>query len=349
MIAYTILATTLWLCLGINDPGKQPNDFNIAARSLQPDCWWNWGIYDEAHFADPKFVPSYFKLNDGSITQAATYAKKYPGRVWLVYNEPEGVNNGQANVPPATAAAMFTKFYAQVKAADPTSVIACCGVIVSTQGVDWLTAFMAATATRPDRWHVHIYGATDPTAWNYYANYQDWWVENQGSKRNYYVTETCGMWATDQTALLKHVANQQRPRLERVFWFGAYPEPIVASWKCNLLNADKSKTYLGNVFAGIIANRTPTATKTPLPTVTPLPTATRTPVLPATPTPTKTPLPTGTMTPTVTPTPIGQCLDVAVLQARIAELEAILQAPSLPAVQLIEHEFYLFLPIGARE
>src|SRR3990167_5654359 len=303
MIAYTVLTTVLWLCLGINDPGKQANDYNAAARALQPDCWWNWGIYDEAHFADPKFVPSYFKLSDGSVTAAAALAKKYPGRTWLVYNEPEGVNNGQANVPPATAATFFTKFYTAVKAADPTAIIACCGTIVSTQGSDWLAAFMAASTTRPDRWHMHIYGGMNPTDWNYYANYNDWWISAIGGNRGYFISETCGLWSADQTALLKHVAAQKRPKLERMFWFGAYPEPIVAGWKCNLLNADKSRTYLGNVFAGIIAGRaaTPTPTKTLAATATKTsvpPTATKTPVPPTwTPTATSSAIPTATFTP----------------------------------------------------
>lgn len=332
MFLYTFLAATVWLCLGINDPGKQVNDYNLAARALQPDCWWNWGIYDERHFADPKFVPSYFKLTDGSVAQAATYAKKFPGRTWLIYNEPEGSNGGQANVAPATAAAMFAKLYPAIKTADPTAIVACCGVIVSTQGVDWLAAFMRATTVRPDKWHVHIYGGTDPATWNYYANYQDYWVEAFGGQRGYFVSETCGMWSGDQTALLKHVAAQQRPRLERMMWFGAYPEPYVPDWKCNLLKSDKSRTYLGNVFADIITQRN-AGTPTPGSTSSPTATATRTPTRTATPI-----APTATRTPTPTATPIGQCLatslvdELSAAQARIAELEQALAsyAPALP-------------------
>jgi len=296
MTTLYVLLSTVLLCLGINDPGKQPNEFNAAAKALGADCWWNWGIYSEAHFTDPAFVPSYFKLGDGTGAQGAAYAKKYPGRVWLAYNEPEGINEGQANVAPATAATLFAKFYASVKAVDPSAIIACCGNIVSTQGVDWMTAFLAATTVRPDRWHWHIYGATDPAAWNYYADYLDYWIENIGGKRGYYITETCGMWSGDQVALLRHVASQQRPRLERVFWFSAYPEPIVASWRCNLLNAERTPTPLGQAFGAL--RITPTAeppTRTPTATVTPTATPTRT----ATPTAT----PTATRTPTITPTP----------------------------------------------
>lgn len=310
-VVQTLLFTVL-LCLGINDPGKQVNDYNLAARALQPDCWWNWGVYDERHFQDPKFVPAFFTLSDSTITQMSGYAKKYPGRSWLLYNEPEGQNGGQANVDPVVAAGFFGKAYAALKAADPTATVLCCGTIISTEGVNWLAKFMAATPTRPDKWHMHLYGGLDPTSWDYYANYQDWWVDNVGGKRNYYLTETCGMWSSDQTALLKYVASVSRPRLERVFWFGAYPEPYVPDWRCNLLNADKSRTALGNIFAGIIAAR---ATPTPTPTRTP----TRTPV------PTNTVTPVATATATATVTPIGQCPDTSRLQARILELEAQLQ------------------------
>lgn len=356
MFLYTFLFSIL-LCLGINDPGKQVNDFNTAAKALNPDCWWNWGIYDERHFLDPKFMPSYWRPNDTTYTQAVNYAKKYPGRTWLLYNEPEGKNNGQANVPPAIAAAVFSKFYTEVKKVDPTAVIVCCGTIVSVEGVDWLSAFMAATAVRPDKWHVHIYGATDPTAWDYYANYQDYWAEYIGGKRGYYVTETCGMWSTNQTTLLQHVAKQARKRLEGVFWFGAYPEPIVPSWRCNLLNADKSRTYLGNSFINIINSRAGTPTPQPTPTRTP----TSTPVITWTPTPqsTNTPVPTPaitpTVTPTVTPTPT-QCVDVSILQNRITELEQeIVRISSMPDIPILpndvetpyheEENSYYYLPL----
>jgi len=291
-IATTLLSAVLWLCLGINDPGKQPNEYNAAARALGADCWWNWGIYNEAHFADQTFVPSMFAVSDGGITNAVNLAKKYPGRVWLIYNEPEGSNGGQANVPAATAATQFAKLYSQMKAVDPSGTIACCGNIVSSQGVDWMAAFMAATTTRPDRWHWHIYGATDPATWNYYADYLSGWIATTGGGRGYYITETCGMWSADQVALLRHVASQQRPGLERVFWFSAYPEPYVPQWQCNLLNAERTPTPLGQAFGAL--RITPTAEPpTRTPTVTP--TATRT----ATPTAT----PTATRTPTITPTP----------------------------------------------
>jgi hypothetical protein len=295
MTTLYIFLSTVLLCLGINDPGKQANAYNAAARALQPDCWWNWGIYSEAHFADQSFVPSMFAVSDGGITNAVAMAKKYPGRVWLIYNEPEGQNEGQANVAPATAAAQFAKLYTAMKAVDPTSTIACCGTIVSGQGIDWMTAFMKATTVRPDKWHWHIYGATDPATWDYYANYLDGWIATAGDKRGYYITETCGMWSTDQVALLRHVASQQRPHLERVFWFSAYPEPIVAVWRCNLLDSAGTPTPLGQAFGALRLTPTPEPpTRTPTATATPTRTAT------ATQTPTVTP--TLTRTPTATPT-----------------------------------------------
>lgn len=293
-ITTTLLAVVLWLCLGINDPGKQVNDFNAAAKALQPDCWWNWGVYDEKHFSDPKFVPSMFAVSDSSVAYGANLAKKYPGRAWLIYNEPEGSNGGQANVPAATAAAQFAKLYAQMKATDPTAIIACCGTIVSGQGMEWLAAFMKATTTRPDRWHMHIYGATEAETWDYYADYLDGWIATTGGKRAYYITETCGMWSGDQVALLRHVASQSRPGLERVFWFSAYPEPYVPQWQCNLLNAERTPTPLGQAFGAL--RITPTA-EPPPPTRTATATTTRTP------TATTTPTQTVTRTPTITPTP----------------------------------------------
>lgn len=295
LVVTMFLSLTTLFCVGINDPGKNPGQFqNYVLDLLNPDCYFNWGILNTSNLENPKFNPLIWNASDGSINQAVDLTAKYRGRTWLVFNEPE--NTDQSNLTASEAAKRFDALYTALKASDPTATIACCGVIVSEKGVDWLKQFYTLVKNKPDVWHVHVYiNSIKFSDWKAFIDY--WWYWNKyalGNKETF-ITETCGTYQPDQTGLFAEIVKYSHPLLKRVYWFSAYPEPIVKDWKCNLLTQDGKRTVLGTLFFNrerIVATPTPNKA-TPLP---------EPPTLTPTVTPTKTPIPTSTPTPTSTAT-----------------------------------------------
>jgi len=310
-----LAATILSLCLAVNDPGKYPGTYQDLALALNPTCWLNWGIYDEQNLQDPRFTPMLWKLNEASIKQASDYAAKYPGRTWLLYNEPEGLD--QSNTTPASAAFYFDKAFTLIKNLDPTAKIACCGNMVREESIDWLNEFVRLAKFKPDYWHVHIYIADDePKSWVAFWNYWDFWnVKSFGSLPTL-ITETCSVSGGNQ--LFNFLLNYRNPKILNIYWFSAFPEPQVADWQCNLFDAAGKETLLAKSIPSNITPSpepprpifTPSSTKTPtqLPTDTPtqLPTDTPTQVVTKTPTPIPTPSPTSTPTSTLLGSPTGE-------------------------------------------
>lgn len=299
-------------CLGINDPGKNPGSSQDLAKALNPDCWYNWSVYDEQNLNDPKFTPMLWRVNEGNLKQSVRLATQYKGKTWLVYNEPEG--SDQANVDYVTGAKWFDRVYEQIKEVDPSAKIACCGVMLRSEGMYWLNGFYDNVIHKPDVWHIHIY-INSPKLSDWLAFY-NWFINWNVNHANLpiYVTETCAMYQEqdDQIELLKSLLTYRHPLLKAVYWFSAYPEKIVPDWKCNLLNADGSINALGEVFKNRpLPNKLtpkpepPTLTPTPTdpPTLTPTSTFTLTPQPTITIFPWKSPTPTSTPTPTITPIP----------------------------------------------
>lgn len=286
--------STLW-CIGMNDPAKNPGTYqDYVLNQLNPDCYYNWAIYSEDNLKNTKFDPMLWSVYDARIVQAVNLAKKYPGRTWLVYNEPEGLD--QANTKPEKAAEWFDKVYTAIKEVDPTATIACCGVMVRTEGMDWLTEFVKKVVHLPDVWHIHIYINTDKISdWKLFYEWFLWWNEKYGSNKSIYVTETCATYLENQDNLLADLFEYSHPLLKRIYWFSAYPEPYVPSWNCNLLRDDGNLSGLGGLFSD--RNNFNKLTPVPEPTFTPTFTPTATPTITPTITPTKTP------NPTVTPNP----------------------------------------------
>lgn len=281
-----ILLSTLF-CIGLNDPGKNPGIHqDYVLQQLKPDCFYTWGSYQDANMVNPKYDPMLFKLNAASINKAISLAKQYPGRTWLIYNEPEG--SDQSNTIPEIAAYWFDLAYVKIKEVDPTAKVVCCGVMIRTEGIDWLTKFVKEVKYKPDIWHIHIYiNSQEMSDWLSFWNWFLHWNAEFGNNLPVYVTETCGTYQVKQERLLKSLLEYNHPLLKRVYWFSAYPEPIVSDWKCNLVNATGELTDLGNSLKPNkltpvpepptitpIPTKTPEPTKTPTPTITPTPTAT---------------------------------------------------------------------------
>lgn len=289
---FLALATT-W-CVGLNDPGKNPGTYqDYVLQQLKPDCYYTWGSYQEANLPNPLYNPMLFTVTEKGITQAVRLAKLYPGRTWLIYNEPEG--SDQSNTKPEVAAEWFDKAYTQIKEVDSTATIACCGVMVRPEGIDWLDKFVKEAKHKPDIWHIHIYiNSQNMNDWLSFWSWFLWWNNKSGDNKPVYVTETCATYQTAQEDILTSLIEYKHPLLKRIYWFSAYPEPIVKDWYCNLLNTEGDVVGVGDVFlnrAKLIPNKLtpipeptkPEPTKTPTPTVTPTPT---------TPKPTLTPIPT---------------------------------------------------------
>lgn len=284
-----VLLTTLF-CIGLNDPGKNPGTYqDYVLQQLKPDCWYNWAIYSEDNLKNTSFNPMLWRVNEGTLKTAVNLAIKYPGKTWLVYNEPEG--SDQANTKPEIAADWFDKVYTQIKAVDSTAVIACCGVMIRNEGIDWLDKFVKAAKYKPDVWHIHIYiNSVEMSDWLAFWNWFLWWNDKAGNNLPVYVTETCATYQTSQDKLLLSLLNFNHPLLKRIYWFSAYHEPIVTDWYCNLLNDKGELLNLGKLFQSRLSNKLTPVPEPP--TITPT----------NTPEPTKTPIPTNTTNPTVTPT-----------------------------------------------
>ena len=240
-----LLGLSTLFCVGMNDPAKNPGEFqNYVLNQVNPDCYYNWAIYDESNLKNSKFDPMLFRVNDGNIAQAVKLAKQYPGRTWLIYNEPEGID--QSNTSPETAAIWFDKVYTAIKAVDPTSTIACCGVMIRTEGINWLDTFVKNVKHKPDVCHIHVYTPKATfEAWKQYVDYWWYWNDKNGNLPTY-ITETCAMSEPSQSVF------QYRQEFFPPTKLTPQPEPT------------KKPTEE--------ATKTPEPTKTPQPTVTPTPT-----------------------------------------------------------------------------
>lgn len=267
LISLLVGLSTLW-CVGLNDPGKDPGTYqDYVLNQLNPDCYYNWAIYSENNLKNPKFNPMLWRVNQENISQAVRLAKQFNGRTWLVYNEPEGID--QANVDPVTGATWFDLAYDSIKSVDPTAIVACCGVMIRNEGIEWLNTFVKTAKHKPDAWHIHVYVNENKfSTWEPFLDHWWWWNNANGNNLPTYITETCAMYQTAQEDLLVGILEYHHPLLERVYWFSAYPEPIVKDWYCNLLNNDGDLVGLGSVFQDrerIIPSPTVQPTITPIP------------------------------------------------------------------------------------
>lgn len=292
-----LVAILFNLCLGFNTLAINPSQYQDKAKELT-NCYYNWRL-TEANFQDSNFTPMIWKPTNKNLLTVGELVIKYPGRTWLVYNEPEGKD--QANTTPEVAATWFEQTYKLIKNLDPTAKVGCCGNMVRQESFDWLESFIQNTNTKPDFWHIHVYAFDGKTTtWKNFIDY--WWYWNSKNwNLNTSITETCGMNSENQVDLLNFVSSYQHPKLLSIYWFSAYEESL--QWNCHLLNNDGSLTTLGNEW---VLNLPTKLTPQPEPTIplTPTPTATPIAILTRIPTNTPVPLPSviATLIPTSTPT-----------------------------------------------
>jgi len=82
---------------------------------VQADWWYDYR-HRETQLADPTFVPMVWSMAE---TDLESLAKKYPGRHWLLLNEPD--NPLQANMTCDIAAARYAEYYHAIRRGDPTA------------------------------------------------------------------------------------------------------------------------------------------------------------------------------------------------------------------------------------
>lgn len=158
-------------CYALPEPYKHwPVYLDVTERL--DTCTQNW--YTAPQFLeDERHTPSIWNADytPGTITQIAQLAADYPGRTWLLFNEPEFA--GQANTPPEIAA-VHMRYWAE--AIGDNGTVACCGNLLypSLGGLRWLERYLAAGGPVPDVWHVHLYVANEWEFQNVLGNWEMW-------------------------------------------------------------------------------------------------------------------------------------------------------------------------------
>lgn len=247
-----LVSLSTLFCVAINDyqhqPATAPTD--AALTQLAPPCWHNWQAHP-IRFADPGYTPSVWRPTDSNVSATGRLAAANPGRTWLLWNEPE--SHDQANTPPEVAAGLTAKY---MDAIGNNGITACCGNMISTNGIDWLNAYLAAGGRKPNVWHVHVYGL-DVAGWQAALNYWWWWHSQHGEGKPTIISETSLMWAsaTEQAKLLQYLQGYNDSRVLAVYWFSSFVEPTVPSWAGSaLLDASLNKTALGELYAPTVVD-----------------------------------------------------------------------------------------------
>jgi len=245
--------------------------------------------------------------------ELAAFATRYPGRAWLIFNEPE--LKGQANCLPEQGAQAYRVIYPAIKLADPTSRVFCCGTTTWKWTASFLRAYVELYDELPkiDGFHFHLYRYGDydwQAATNELDAFRQW---QQAVKWN-----GAGRWGENLPVILSEwgvlpeaglgndpqgIADylralwpqlEARPWVETHFWFSNFTTGEYAA--SNLFNQDGTPTVVGKAWQEMATGLSP---PTPTPTVTSTPTATPTAIPTQMPTATFTPMPTST--PMLTP------------------------------------------------
>lgn len=197
-------------CYALPEPFKHwPVYLEVTGRL--DTCTHNW--YTARQFLDdPRHTPSIWSADfrPGSIVDLADLAADYPGRTWLLFNEPEFA--GQANTSPEIAAVHVR--YWQEAIGDNGS-IACCGNLFypSLGGIQWIEEYLAAGGPVPDYWHIHIYVANDWEWINVLGNWE-MWNATHGN------LPTIISEAGSGQELHDWLATWEWPGIEAIYWFG---------------------------------------------------------------------------------------------------------------------------------
>jgi len=197
-------------CYALPEPWKHwPTYLEVTDRL--DTCTHNW--YTARQFLeDERHTPSIWSAGytPGTITEIAELAADYPGRTWLLFNEPEFT--GQANTPPEIAA-VHVRYWSE--AIGDNGTVACCGNLFypSFGGLQWLESYLAAGGPVPDVWHIHIYVANE-WEWNQVIGGWQRWNAEHGN------LPTIISEAGTGQAMHDYFATWELDGFPAVYWFG---------------------------------------------------------------------------------------------------------------------------------
>lgn len=214
-LALTPIQQTTAHCYALHEPNKHGETYLRLTDEL--GCTMNWytaPLYldNDGHW--PTIWNAHYRP---TVTQLAAWAAQYPDRWWMLFNEPERID--QANTSPFDAA-IHARYWTE--AIGENGQTACCGVLVNPRWGgwrDWLQMYLLAGGPVPDAWHIHIYAAT-PAEFDATLALWDAWNAEKGGNLPTIISETgsgpevYGRWLAFD-----------RADVPAVFWFGLPPEP----------------------------------------------------------------------------------------------------------------------------
>jgi len=187
----------------------------------------------ECYDVDTGMIPNGYESTFSNLV-ATTYA----GRVWLIGNEPDRLD--QDNITPTQYARMYHYYYNLIKAADPSATIATAGFShdpsagdVYTSGWRWasevLTAYQATySTTMPiDVWNFHLYNDYDYEFTTVRENIEEWIYFIETTRDGTY--STTQVWLTEWGKLDGWVEPDRSPE-DRIHNEKLHPDLVRLMW-----------------------------------------------------------------------------------------------------------------------
>lgn len=224
-----LIAALLWTvpmfqqtahCYALPEPYKHWPTYLETTERLDA-CTHNW--YTAPQFLeDDRHWPSVWNpVYRPSVTQLHDWAEAYPGRWWMLFNEPERLE--QANTS-AFDAAIHVRYWSE--AIGDNGRIACCGVLIVpgwNGWSNWLEWYIGAGGPVPDAWHIHIYANT-PEGFDIALAEWDAWNAEKGGGLPTIISEV-----GSGPAVYARWLAFERDDVPAVFWFGLPPEPEISA------------------------------------------------------------------------------------------------------------------------
>ena len=213
-------------CYALAEPYKHwPLYLEVTAQL--DTCTHNW--YTARQFLEePRHTPSIWNhVYRPSMPDLVQLAKDFPGRTWLLYNEPE--LPGQADTE-ARDAAIHVAYWTDAIANNGRT--ACCGVSIDERlpWDDWLNAYLAAGGPVPDVWHIHVYAENPAVFERRLALWWAWHAEHGQGLKTIISEVGFGM------EMYGYMRTWQHEMVPEVYWFGLM-EPIASDRLCPACDA----------------------------------------------------------------------------------------------------------------